>query len=197
MRSRSSKSSPALSLIEGNAFSNQIVGQLEARPLEANDPMLLMLIGASQGATAGIHWAIPNPPMSTLSSRPSHQFAITSGFRLSAILRKPSPGIAATAPNPHRRSSAHPFPGGSFFGGCRTPALYRVDHSCSGRHPKPFPISAVRCGSGQGVRSTRLRHSARKGTRRRCSHRVTFRRLEDLPVPPKPPSVDPGRPSKS
>ena len=71
MRSRSSKSSPALSLIEGNAFSNQIVGQLEARPLEANDPMLLMLIGASQGATAGIHWAIPNPPMSTLSSRPS------------------------------------------------------------------------------------------------------------------------------
>jgi len=36
------------------------------------------------------------------------------------------------------------------------------------------PIPAVRCGSGQGVRSTRLQHSARKGTRRRCSHPVTF-----------------------
>ena len=29
------------------------------------------------------------------------------------------------------------FPAGSFFGGFRTPALYRVNRSCSGRHPKP------------------------------------------------------------
>src|SRR5260370_29803785 len=38
MRSRSPNSSPALSLIEENAFSKQTLGQLEARPL-ARHPM--------------------------------------------------------------------------------------------------------------------------------------------------------------
>jgi hypothetical protein len=32
--------------------------------------------------------------------------------------------------------------------------------------------------------------------RRRCSHRLTSLRLADLPAPPKPLSVDPGRPSR-
>ena len=34
-------------------------------------------------------------------------------------------------------------PAGSFFGGFRTPALYRVDRSRRGRHPKPFSIAAI------------------------------------------------------
>src|SRR5262249_4716286 len=46
-----------------------------------------------------------------------------------AILPKPSPAKTSAAPNPHRRPNAHRFPAGSFFGGFRTPALYRVDRS--------------------------------------------------------------------
>ena len=68
----------------------------------------------------------------------SGQSAIISGFQLSAILGKPSLAKAAATPNPHRRPSSHCFPAGSFFGGFRTPALYRVDRSRRGRHPKPF-----------------------------------------------------------
>ena len=30
--------------------------------------------------------------------------------------------------------------------GGRTPALYRVDRSCSGRHPKPFGLAVIRTG---------------------------------------------------
>jgi hypothetical protein len=67
-----------------------------------------------------------------------HQFAVISGLQLSAIFTKPSAGNPAAATNPHRRSSVHRFPAGSFFRGFRTPALYRIDRSCSGRHPKPF-----------------------------------------------------------
>jgi len=58
-------------------------------------------------------------------SVPHHQ-------RLSAlaILRKPSPAKAPATPKPHRRPNhPHRFPAGSFFGGFRTPALYRVDRS--------------------------------------------------------------------
>jgi hypothetical protein len=80
----------------------------------------------------------PNQP---IEHGTSHQFSIISGFQLSAIVRKPSLGNAAAAPNPHRRSSAHRFPAGSFFGGFRTLALCRIERSCSGRHPKPFPIA--------------------------------------------------------
>ena len=43
--------------------------------------------------------------------------------QLSAIVRKPSPGNAAAAPNPHRRPTAHRLPAGSVIGGFRTPAL--------------------------------------------------------------------------
>jgi hypothetical protein len=59
-------------------------------------------------------------------------------------LGKTSPGNAAAATNPHRRSSVHRFPAGSFFRGFRTPASYRIDRSCSGRHPKPFRIAVIR-----------------------------------------------------
>jgi len=74
----------------------------------------------------------------------SGRSAIISGFQLSAIFTKPSAGNAAAATNPHRRSSVHRFPAGSFFQGFRTPALYRIDSSCSGRHPKPFRIADLR-----------------------------------------------------
>ena len=69
----------------------------------------------------------------------SGQSAVISGSQLLAILAKPSPAKAAAIPNPHKRASTRRFPAGSFFGGFRTPALYRIDRSCSGRHPKPFP----------------------------------------------------------
>jgi len=86
-------------------------------------------------APAGHHRPVPNQPV---EDDASHQFAIISGFQLSAISTKPSAGNPAVATNPHRRSSVHRFPAGSFFRGFRTPALYRIDRSCSGRHPKPF-----------------------------------------------------------
>jgi hypothetical protein len=77
-------------------------------------------------------------PIQPVEYDASHQFAIISGFQLSAILTKPSAGNAAAATNPHRRSTVYRFPAGSFFRGFRTPALYRIDRSCLGRHPKPF-----------------------------------------------------------
>ena len=92
-------------------------------------------------APAGHHRPVPNQPVEDDASR---QFAIISGFQLSAILTKPSAGNAAAATNPHRRSSVYRFPAGSFFRGFRTPALYRIDRSCSGRHPKPFRIPDLR-----------------------------------------------------
>ena len=36
---------------------------------------------------------------------------------------------------------------GSFFRSFRTPALYRIDRSCSGRHPKPFRAAGIRVGA--------------------------------------------------
>jgi hypothetical protein len=90
---------------------------------------------------AGHHRPAPNQPVEYDAS---HQFAIISGLQLSAILTKPSPRNAAAATNPHRRSSVHRFPAGSFFRGFRTPALYRIDRSCSDRHPKPFRIAVIR-----------------------------------------------------
>jgi hypothetical protein len=84
---------------------------------------------------------VPNQPVEYDAS---HQFAIISGFQLSAIFTKPSAGNAAAATNPHRRPSVHRFPAGSFFRGFRTPALYRIDRSCSGRHPKPFRKPVIR-----------------------------------------------------
>jgi hypothetical protein len=86
-------------------------------------------------APAGHHRPVPNQPVEYGAS---HQFAIICSFQLSAIFTKPSAGNAAAATNPHRRSSVHRFPAGSFFRGFQTPALYRIDRSCSGRHPKPF-----------------------------------------------------------
>ena len=86
-------------------------------------------------APAGHHRPAPNQPV---EDDASHQFAIISGFQLSAIFTKPSAGNPATATNPHRRSSVHRFPAGSFFRGFRTPVLYRIDRSYSGRHPKPL-----------------------------------------------------------
>lgn len=75
----------------------------------------------------------------------------------------------------HRRSGAHRFPAGSFFGGFRTPALYRVDRSCSGRHPKPFPIpDACRDRLPLGSRP-HIGPSRRRAHHRRCAntrHRV-------------------------
>ena len=45
--------------------------------------------------------------------------------------------------------SVHRFPAGSFFGGFRTPALDRVDRSCSGRHLKPFPKAVLASSDAQ------------------------------------------------
>jgi hypothetical protein len=99
-------------------------------------------------APAGHHRPVLNQPV---SDNPSHQFAIISGFQLSAIFTKPSAGNPAAATNPHRQSSVHRFPAGSFFRGFRTPALYRIDRSCSGRHPKPFRLGEVRQMSAIGT----------------------------------------------
>jgi hypothetical protein len=90
---------------------------------------------------AGHHRPVPNQP---IEYDASHQFAIICSFQLSAIFTKPSAGNADAATNPHRQSSVHRFPAGSFFRGFRTPALYRVDRSCLGRHPKPFRLADLR-----------------------------------------------------
>src|SRR5260370_42351441 len=78
----------------------------------------------------------------------SGQSAVTIGFPLSAIPRKPSPGKLAAAPNPHRRPGPHRSPAGSFFGGFPTPALLPGPPLALGRHPKPFPKPAVPRTSG-------------------------------------------------
>src|SRR5215472_9971682 len=86
----------------------------------------------------------------------------------SAVLPKPSPTKASAAPNPHRRPNAHRFPAGSFFGGFRTPALYRVDRSRRAgiRNPLRYrPFGAVVCTArGRHLPYHRLRVAA--GARR-------------------------------
>ena len=65
------------------------------------------------------------------SHRAQQQRPIRNHQRLSALsdLRKTIPGHSRSAPNPHSRPGVHRLPAGSFFGGFRTPALYRVDRS--------------------------------------------------------------------
>jgi hypothetical protein len=72
------------------------------------------------------------------------QSVIISGFQLSAIFGKPPLATPAAALNPHKRSSAHRSPAGSFFGGFRTPAPIPGRSLAPGRHPKPFPTAVVR-----------------------------------------------------
>src|SRR5262249_55061905 len=79
-----------------------------------------------------------------VAHRSSGQSAVITGFPLSAISRKPSPGKLSPDPNPHRQPSPHRFPAGSFFGGFRTPAPLISGRSLTlGRHPKPFPIAVT------------------------------------------------------
>src|SRR5258705_7479389 len=92
----------------------------------------------------------------------SGQSAVTTGFPLSAIPRKPCPGKLAAAPNPHRRPSPHRSPAGSFFGGFPTPALLRGPPLALGRHPKPFPEPVVPGNSHYAAgfeQSTRIRRA--------------------------------------
>jgi hypothetical protein len=86
--------------------------------------------GDNPGSGAGPRsYTVHSSPPNDRSVQQGRQSAVTTGFPLSAIPRKPSPGKLAAAPNPHRRSTPHRFPTGSFFGGFRTPAYYRVHRS--------------------------------------------------------------------
>ena len=90
-------------------------------------------------APAGHHRTLPNEHFPIhFPISPSKTTPATSSQSSAAFSSQQSSQNAAAATNPHRRSSVHRFPAGSFFRGFRTPALYRIDRSCSGRHRKPF-----------------------------------------------------------
>ena len=126
-------------------------------------------------APASAGRASPTGPQPRRRARQQRPVRNHHGFQLSAIFTKPSAGNAAAATNPHRRSSVHRFPAGSFFQGFRTPALYRIDSSCSGRHPKPFRLAVIqRCGDDwlHEVKydGHRIRHGVRRA-KRAAAHR--------------------------
>jgi hypothetical protein len=82
----------------------------------------------------------------TVKHRSSDHSPSIASFQLSAILRKPSPGKLAAAPNPIDGQVLTRFPAGSFFGGFRTPAPLPQPPLAPGRHPKPLTIPDARKG---------------------------------------------------
>ena len=119
-------------------------------------PMTFLLISSWQHPFAGTSRSrrrarfIPVPASAGTTSRTSPQ----SGRRATAAPPSPQSSAALSA---QRSAENHPppkplprqipidgqaltaLPAGSFFGGFPTPALYPVDRSRPGRHPKPFP----------------------------------------------------------